>query len=106
MSGSATGMHARFTRHMQLEQATTLHPDMRDAEANEELTPEVQQQLYRLLFQKRTVDIDNSRRSYVATTTEVQQAIRTLLQRRKGSPCGRRACQTITNCATQSGKRP
>jgi len=59
-----------------------LHTDLRQAEASEELDPDVQQQLGRLLFAKRTIVVDGRRRSCVADTTEVLPAIRMLLQRR------------------------
>jgi len=59
-----------------------LHTVLRQAEASEELDPDVQQQLVRLLFAKRTIVVDGRRRSYVADTSEVLHAIRMLLHRR------------------------
>ena len=64
-------------------QVQQLHTAMCQAEENDELGPEIQHQLGRLLFKKRVIVVDGRRRSYVASIGEVRSTIKTLIQRRR-----------------------
>ena len=60
-----------------------LHAQLRHMEEADEIPEEVQQELGRILFLKRTVETAGHRRHYVASKEETVNAIRKLLKRRK-----------------------
>ena len=60
-----------------------LHAQLRHMEEADDIPEEVQQELGRILFLKRTVETAGHRRHYVASKEETVNAIRKLLKRRK-----------------------
>ena len=65
------------------DEATKLHKRLLEAEVDEDVSPEVQQELGKILFKKKTVTTGGITRQYVATTAETTRTIKRLLQRRR-----------------------
>ena len=64
------------------EAVSALHEELRNAEEADDISPEVQQELGKILFKKKTVTDGGFKRQYVASREETVSSIKKLLQRR------------------------
>ena len=64
-------------------EVTELHERLREVEEADDISPDVQRELGRILFKKKTVTEGGFKRQYVASRAETISSIKKLLQRRK-----------------------